>query len=156
MWAVGLPFMFFIMLRYVPSSSARLKMEAQFALFMSFLCFSDALLHNICKVCWHWEFIWLEMFRGAGEDLVCVNSQAIRQLCFFYSSENWKMASQEPFLKYTWQSGELFCLKSSSSTETVRLLPLNGWGRGPRPIVKFKYKLSLHHKYSQRIWARRS
>lgn len=103
---------------------------------------SDVLLHNICKILLTlWIHVAWDAQKGEGGDLVCVNSKAIRQLCFFiFFSENWQIASQRSSLDYTWQSGELFCLKSFGSIPAVSLLPSNGQGQGPRPIFEFKCK----------------
>ena len=46
---------------------ARAKMDAQFALFMSFLCVPLMCFYiTYVKFCWHWEFIWLEMLKKRG------------------------------------------------------------------------------------------
>ena len=97
---------------------AGLKMDAQFALFMSFLC---VLLMCFCityvKFCWHWEFIWPEMLRrrGGRRPGLCKFRRYQTALPFFFYPESWQMASQESSLDHTWQSGELFCLKSFGS-----------------------------------------
>lgn len=121
---------------------AGLKMDAQFALFMSFLC---VLLMCFCityvKFCWHWEFIWPEMLRrrGGRRPGLCKFKRYQTALPFFLS---WKL--EEGF------SGEF-----SGSHLTVRwaLLLKQLWfhlgcqslafkwvGWGLQSIFKFKCK----------------